>query len=267
VASGPGTESQLAVQAQTLDALIELLLCARPGEPRGWLSITFDDGYADAASYVASRAATFRDVDFILFVCPEKILRRAGFRWDLLETSVRRGVTPEAAKALFDAPLDPVLENARPELLALGDAPGLELATAEALRALAEVPNVAIGNHTNLHALSRAQPFELIREDFRRSTALLEQLLGSAPRHFAFPFGTPGEAFDVRHVTAVRALGYARIWTTEARASRPAQHVQGALLPRCPIVGLRSVESLAGWLVAKVLNQGIRGELSIAERP
>jgi peptidoglycan/xylan/chitin deacetylase (PgdA/CDA1 family) len=266
VSEGPTSSSPLSIPARRLDELIELLLSARAAYPRGWLTVTFDDGYADAARYVAARAPALPEVAFTLFVCPEKVVRRAGFRWDLKESALRAGLGPAEAERLDGLPMALDGENARPELLALGDAPEYQLVTAEALGRLAQQQNVEIGNHTNLHAVATALPLELVREDYRRSTALLRGLLGAPPRQLAFPFGTPGSELDSRHLEAARALGYARLWSTEARAWWADDARPGAVLPRCPLDGRSSVDGLAGWLLAKLLNARLKPGRSFAPR-
>jgi peptidoglycan/xylan/chitin deacetylase (PgdA/CDA1 family) len=266
VAATPEDPAPLRIPAARLDALLELLLSARPGRPGGWLTVSFDDGYDDAARYVASRGPALPEVGFSLFVCPEKLVTRAGFRWDLKERSLAAGQSAAEAARVAGLPMDLTGENARTELLGLADAPAYRLVTVEALAPLAALKNVTIGNHTSLHALATALPFELIREDYRRSTALLTRWLGAPPTEFAFPFGTPGAELDTRHVEAARALGYTRLWSTEARAYRPAELVPGALLPRCPIDGVRSVEGLAGWLAAKLFQQRFRRGRSFERR-
>ena len=55
----------MAIRDRDLDATIELLLASRPRAGR-WLTVTFDDGYEDAAAWVDARAARFREVDFVL---------------------------------------------------------------------------------------------------------------------------------------------------------------------------------------------------------
>ena len=176
-----------------LDALIELLLSFRAG-PSGWLTLSFDDGYLDAAEYVRTRGPRFPSVEFMFFVCPEKLERRAGFRWDLAERALTSGLTREAAMALLDAPPRDD-ENGRADLRALAEAPEFKLATVETVRELAHLPNVVIGNHTDLH-LSAAKVLTdaQVEADYRRSTAKFAALFG-AQRHFAFPYGTPRHHF------------------------------------------------------------------------
>ena len=70
-----------------LDSLIDLLLASRTGDGR-WLTVSFDDGYEDSARFIASRSPKYPGVDFMFFVCPEKLETRAGFRWDLAEEAM-----------------------------------------------------------------------------------------------------------------------------------------------------------------------------------
>lgn len=248
----------LSMPAPELDALIELLLASRAGEAKGWLSVTFDDGYADAGDYLRTRAGRFPDVEFIFFVCPEKSEQRAGFRWDLVEEGLKAGTPPEAAQALMRAPVDAQAENQRAELRALSAHPAYRLSTLEELRELAALPNVRLGNHTNLHLSSQQSPDEVVKADFERSTRQFERLFGPQ-RHFAFPFGTPRHHVEQRHVDWLHALGDFPLWTTEARPYRLAERRPRAVLPRFPVDGAKTAPELAGWIAARALNFKVRG--------
>src|SRR5688500_8648063 len=57
----------LTIAPGELDELIGMFIEVRPENPR--LTVTFDDGYADAAQYVADRAPRFPTVEFLVFVC------------------------------------------------------------------------------------------------------------------------------------------------------------------------------------------------------
>ena len=241
----------LSMPAPELDELIELLVAARPAR----VSITFDDGYRDAAAYIRARAARFPGVDFIFFVCPEKAELRAGFRWDLVEERLKRSATD--AHAPLEEPVNVEQENHRPDLRALSEG-DYGLCTIDELKALWRTPNVQLGNHTNLHLSSAKSPDETVRADFERSTATFTRLFG-APRHFAFPFGTPRHHFGQRHVEWLRALGEAQIWTTEARPFRPGEVEPGAVLPRFPVDGSKDARTLAGWIAARALDFRARG--------
>ena len=219
----------LTIEAARLDALIELLLESRRTAVRSerWLVVTFDDGYADAFEYVSSRSDRYRNVEWLLFVCPEKIRKGAGFRWDLMK---------EQGQGVHDiAPLsggfDVCAENDREELQALSSNPCYRLASRDECLRIRERANVEIGNHTNSHFALGAIALEQGRADLLASTNDFRELFGT-PRHFAFPFGTPGSEFKPEHVEMARDLGYEAIWTTEPRPFDPEERVFGALLPR-----------------------------------
>jgi peptidoglycan/xylan/chitin deacetylase (PgdA/CDA1 family) len=212
--------------------------------------VTFDDGYRDAAQWLEQNAARFPQVEFLFFVCPEKLERRAGFRWDLVET---RG-TEHAEQLMWTVP-DVAIENTRSELRELAQRPEFALATVEELRRLAQLPNVKLGNHTNLHLSSARFPDEVVKQDFANSTAAFERLFGKQ-QHFAFPFGTPGHHFTQKHVDWLRALGDFTIWTTEARPFRADER---GVLPRFPVDGQKDVASLSGWIAARSLDFRVRG--------
>lgn len=242
----------LSIPAPELDELIELLREAKPAR----LSVTFDDGYREVASYLRTRAPRFPDVDFTFFVCPEKAEQRAGFRWDLVEEARKAGV--DRKLELLKAPADVLLENSRPDLRALQQLEDYALCTVDELKELTEFPNVRLGNHTSLHLSAASSPDEVVRADFERSTAVFTRLFG-APREFAFPYGTPGRHFQQRHVDWLRTLGDFPIWTTEARPYRLGELGRGAVLPRFPVDGRKDASELAGWIAARSLDFRARG--------
>jgi peptidoglycan/xylan/chitin deacetylase (PgdA/CDA1 family) len=250
-------QSGLSIEAATLDALTELLLRRRPGSAAGWLSLSFDDGYADAVEYVRTRAPRFPSVDFFLFVCPRKLERRAGFRWDLVERLLAAGTPRHEALARLDDAFSTAEENERPELRGLADDPAFALATVEELRDLARLPNVHLGNHTNLHASPRRLPDDVAARDYRESRADFERLFGPQ-RHFAFPFGSPRHHVEARQADLARATGPCELWSTEARPYRLEERRPGAVLPRFPVDGSKTASELAGWIAARALDFRLR---------
>ncbi len=231
-----------------LDDLVDLLLSSRPGAKGRWLTLAFDDGYADAADWVARRAPSLPEVNFLFFVCPEKTELRAGFRWDV----------PQLADTTKDGPLPGTEENARPELLEAATRPQNRLATLAEVRALAQFPNVTLGNHTNLHLpltrLSHAQA----AAELSGSRDAFVRLFGPQTQ-FAFPFGTPGLSFDKRHVALLRELGTELIWSTEPRPFAVDERVTGALLPRLAVDGRWSLYAQAAWIARCALAFRGRG--------
>lgn len=241
-----------------LDAAVELLLESRPDARERWLTLSFDDGYADSAEYIATRAARYPQVQFAFFVCPEKLETRAGFRWDLAERALSRGASRDEAVALLHAPVDLATENQREDLRALGDDADFRLCTVDEVRALKRFPNVLVGNHTNVHLPATTLPEDVVREEYRRSLDAFTRLFG-APAEVAFPFGTPVKEFAAPHVAAWRALGGFVVWTTESRPFRPEERKPGAVLPRYAVDGRLSGAELVAWMAARAAKFSLRG--------
>jgi hypothetical protein len=233
-----------------LDALLELLVSARPEDER-WLTVTFDDGYEDAAEYLRTRASKFPSVDFIFFICPEKTERGVGFRWDLVEQG-------KAAFAEIHKALDIRGENRRQELMLLSSLPEYRLASVEDCEELAALPNVTLGNHTNCHFQQTALVAADAQAEYETSLRDFGRLFGPQ-RHFAFPFGTPGKEFDASHVERLRELGRFLIWSTEPRPYGAAEVTPGAVLPRFPIDGTWTHKELVFWVAFRALRYRLRG--------
>jgi hypothetical protein len=214
------------MRAEELDELIELLLAARGGDG-SWLTVCFDDGYADAGRYIESRASRFPGVAWLLFVCPEKLTKRAGFRWDLPPGAPQSDVS--------SPPLDVRTENERNDLRELGDKPDCAIMTVDECRQIAKLPNVFLGNHTNCHFRQTLLTLEDSRYDITKSRRDFEELFGRTD-HFAFPFGTPGREFNESHVQVAKELGYTHVWSTEARPYWAEERTRGAI-PRYMIFG------------------------------
>ncbi|MBI5548816.1 MAG: polysaccharide deacetylase family protein [Deltaproteobacteria bacterium] len=231
VCQSPARPAWMSMPVQELDRLLELAVAARPMTKDRWLTVCFDDGYADAAEYVAQRAPGFPGVEWLVFICPEKIEKRTGFRWDLLD---EYGRPPSDAK-LF-APFDLERENDRDDLRDVATQPEFRIVTLAQCRLLQAIPNVLLGNHTNVHPKLVLLTPEQASREFLRSAQAFERLFGKQ-EHFAIPFGTPEEDFDESHVALLRALTRARIWSTEPRPFRPSERVLGATLPRFALDG------------------------------
>jgi peptidoglycan/xylan/chitin deacetylase (PgdA/CDA1 family) len=237
------TPSQLVIDPGNLDALIELLLRARV-DGRRHLTVTFDDGYADAAEYVESRHARYPDVTWLVFVCPEKLTTRAGFRWDAADG---------------DAPLDVRAENGRAELRGLGDAKASRLMTVAECHRLQKLTNVVLGNHTNTHFRHTDLSFEDSRFEIAKSREDFEALFGPTP-HFAFPFGTPGSEVGPEHARSAHELGYSHVWGTEPRPYRDDESNDALLLlPRFPVVGTWPARKLALYMTIRATRWRLRG--------
>lgn len=210
-----------------------------------WLTITFDDGYDDACHYVETRAPRFPNVEFLLFVCPTKLERRVGFRWDL---PVVDDTTPRDLRQ----------ENERADLRAAAHLHDCQLASVERCRGLRRLENADVGNHTNCHFRARCLDTADIEQELSSSSADFQRLFGPQ-RHFAFPFGKPEEDFGAREIGILRALGPHIVWTT-ARRPYPAAHRRpGAVLPRFPVDGRATADQLGFWIALLSLRAQARG--------
>lgn len=205
-----------------LDQLIELLVGSRSRKSEPWLTLTFDDGYADAVEYVHSRAGRYPQIEWLVFPCPMRAERRQAFHWD----------------------------TGKP----------CQLATVQALNALKRLPNVTLGNHTNSHSVQTLLNPTEAEEEYVSSAADFRRLFGESPLHFAFPFGTPQHEFEARHVELLRRLCPTTIiWSTERRPFRGEERRPGAVLPRFSIDSTWSYRQIALWICAHSVRFRLNG--------
>jgi hypothetical protein len=243
------------VTASRLNELIAMIEPHHRGSSK--LTLTFDDGYRDAVTYVTHRAPQLPHVDWILFPCPGKTRTRAGYRWDLHEVQRRSGSSVDF-DAVMGSPIDLANENQRADLLVLGDDDDFALATVEELRTAAEQPNVRIGNHGNTHFSFLGLSDSDAAQEIRDSARALDDLFGSHT-DFAFPFGAPGSEFCGRHVDLVRSCYPAvTIWSTEGRPFRPEEESDGIVLPRIPHFGDWSAKRMLAFMTYCAASTRVR---------
>ncbi|MGA9525603.1 MAG: hypothetical protein WBV82_29360 [Myxococcaceae bacterium] len=249
-------DPSLTIAPGELDALIEFLLSTRP-RTQSWLTVAFDDGYEDAAQYILTSIDRFPTVEWIYFVCPEKIEHRVGFRWDLFEQKQKAGIPVDFDAVMF-GDLDVEAENRRSDLKGLCTLPEYRLADVDLCRELHRLPRVSLGNHTNGHFCQTLLTLNQASEEYRRSVSDFARLFGPQS-HFAFPFGTPQESFEQRHVSELRARGSFTIWSTEQRPYAPGERKPGAVLPRYPIDGTRTWRQSAFSIALYAAKWRMRG--------
>jgi hypothetical protein len=205
---------------------------------------------------LTARAPRFPSIEWIFFVCPAKTERRVGFRSDAYERLLHAGSSLAFEQFMLEA-LDPERENLRPDLGGLGSDPLTRLATVEECRALARLPNVTLGNHSNAHLPFTLLEREAVRSDVRRSFADFERLFGPCA-HFAIPFGTPGLEFLAEHVADIRSSWHGTLWSTERRPYRPEERCAGAVLPRFAPGRTQGARRIAAWIGLVCLLARIR---------
>ena len=238
----------LTIKGSSLDVVLGELSALAPITQT---TVTFDDGYKDAADYVDTRAPRFSSLRFLFNVCPQKAEQRAGFRWDLHEhLRGTGGHAPDNVDQFLRENADVANENAREELKGLADREPFRLATVDEVKALARHSNVSLGNHSNCHfPLCRLNDEDLQRE-LESSKRDFERHFGPM-RHFAFPFGFPGVHFGRREITLLRNLGAERIWSTKESPYASQGQTPGAVLPRVQLLGTWSVKHMLLWITQR----------------
>jgi hypothetical protein len=259
-------QPELTVAPEVLDELLAFLTSSMPGAP-AQLFLCFDDGYADAAHYVAARAPLHSSVQWLFFVCPEKTEKRVGFRWDLYETTAegqKRGGDPDS---FLDGELDIDAENRRPELRRIAESGDFSLATVSECAQLACLRNVSLGNHTNCHFRLTALPEDQAERELIGSTADFERLWGTC-RHFAFPFGAPVQDFTTDHVRIVNQTRPVLSWSTQQRPFRPAEIAPGAVLPRFTVYQFGNIKAMVMkiCLLSSLFRRHLLGVLETVPR-
>jgi peptidoglycan/xylan/chitin deacetylase (PgdA/CDA1 family) len=246
---------EMTARPRAIDDFLDLVapMHARPNEP---LVMSFDDGYADAAEYVATRALRYPAVDWLFFLCPEKTEKQAGYRWDLYARRRREGERIGSYRAFLRDDLAIEHENDRGALRAVAAQPEYRLASLEQCRRLARLPNVTLGNHTDTHfeltLLSEAE----VAKELMRSTIRFEGLFGRSLEHFAFPFGGNGQVAS-SHVTYLRSLRNPVMWTTQGLPFAPANQIAGSVMPRFVFMGTWSPRANALWIAVQSLRHRI----------
>ena len=199
--------------------------------------VTFDDGYRDNLTN-ALPIAESKGVPITVFVTSGILGNHNGFWWDRLGTLLRsrpphvtqidlplggRNVRLPLGSSGIRADLDSVRRQLLPlrvteieraldavaEQWQVGSAPPADARTltAEDLRRLAASGTATIGAHTVDHVRLRDRSAAEQQETISGSKGELEQSIGRAVSHFAYPFGDRDD-FDDRSVDAVRSAAF-----------------------------------------------------------
>jgi peptidoglycan/xylan/chitin deacetylase (PgdA/CDA1 family) len=204
---------------------IEELLAHRAAAaplPKRAVVITFDDGYLDCLRYAVPILSAYRFV--AVFYLVSGLLGKTS-RWLLEE----RGIN----LPLLDLP-------AARELAATG---------------------FQIGSHSVSHPHLTTLPADGCREELCASREALEDGLGLAVEHLAYPYGD----FDARVRTMAAEAGYRTACGVRAGLARPGDDLLS--LPRVPVSGGDRLFDFACRLVrASRPIDLLRGKLALADR-
>jgi peptidoglycan/xylan/chitin deacetylase (PgdA/CDA1 family) len=259
-----------------IDDLPSRLGQARTARP--FAVLTFDDGYRDNLEHGAPILRR-HGAPWALFVTTEFADGRGRLWWLELEEAVARldRVALDLGEARLDLPCRTAAEKqaafeevywrlrAGPEtalrdaIAALGRAAGIDPQALTAklclgwdeLRILARDPAVTIGAHTVSHPMLAKHDAATVRRELRDSRTAIEQRLGRAVTHFAYPVGDCTSA-GPREFEASRDAGF-----TTAVTTRPG-HVFAAhaghlhALPRVSVNGLFQTEAALRALLSGV---------------
>ena len=199
--------------------------------------VTLDDGYRDNLTN-ALPIAEAKGVPITVFVTSGILGNHRGLWWDRLGTllrsrppHVREIDLPVAGRnvrlALGSSGIRADLDSVRSHLLPLrvteieraldavseqwqvssASPPDAETLSPEDLRQLAASDTVTIGAHTIDHVRLRDRPAREQQDTISGSKRELEQSIGLAVSHFAYPFGRHDD-FDDRSVDAVRSAAF-----------------------------------------------------------
>jgi peptidoglycan/xylan/chitin deacetylase (PgdA/CDA1 family) len=141
-------------------------------------------------------------------------LGSSGIRADL--DSVRRHLLPLRVTEIERA-LDAVSDQWQ---VGSASPPDAETLNPEDLLQLAASDTVTIGAHTVDHVRLRDRPAREQQDTISGSKRELEQSIGRAVSHFAYPFGRRDD-FDDRSVDAVRSAAFDTACTTLPGTARP----------------------------------------------
>jgi peptidoglycan/xylan/chitin deacetylase (PgdA/CDA1 family) len=108
--------------------------------------------------------------------------------------------------------------------------------TWDELLALAADPLVTIGAHTVNHVMLSKASDEVVRSELRMGRAVLESVLGAAPRHLAYPYGDVTTA-GPREFAIAAELGFKTAVTTRPGMLFPEHRDHLTALPRISLNG------------------------------
>ena len=262
-------------------SLNDIISHLRPRSKR-FVAITFDDGYRDNFDLALPIFQRY-GVPFTIFITSGMVRRTLSYWWRCLEELLLRKqsldagflgkrinlATRDAKLAAWQPLRDAYLfdqNSARQELTALFAREGIsetqlldqDTLDEEMVKALARIPGVEIGGHTENHPQLSKLTDDEAKTEIQGNKAYLESLIDREVRHFAYPFGGK-EDCGPREFAMVRDLGFATAVTTRNANLFPEHAAALTALPRLGFSGEQ--------LNAILLHLKLAGGTRLAEAP
>ncbi len=253
------------LKAQGWDVVPMDAVAGRLRNPTGrpFAALTFDDGYRDNVEH-ALPILKRHGAPFTVYVASGFADGAAPLWWlDLADSLEREAQPAKAFAALYHdwrrrpdlleriaARTDPAAARERTRSLCLDW---------DALRTLAAEPLCTIGAHTLTHPILGALDPATAETEIAGSKSVIEERLGRAIRHFAYPVGDPAAA-GPREFAMARGAGFDTAVTTRPGMLFPghAEHLHA--LPRLSVNGFhQSLPALRALLTGApfaLLNRG-----------
>ncbi len=278
---------QLGYDLLTMDEAV-LRLTDPAGSARRFAVLSFDDGFRDNLEW-ALPVLEREGAPGIFYITPGFAERAARLWWVELEEAIRRAdrvqlsiagesldlpaVTPQDKTLAFAAVYWRLRRGSEDQLLktiaALAhqagvDGPALveELCLDWAgIGTLASHPRVTIGAHTVSHAMLAKHEADRVRAELADGKRLLEQRLGRAVRHLAYPVGDRTSASQREFLLASEA-GYASAVTTRPGLIFSDHRHHLTALPRVSVNGnhqtIGNLDVLLSGVAFTLWNRGRR---------
>jgi len=228
-----------------------------------FVAFTFDDGYRDNIETAYPILQSFC-VPFTLFVCSGFVDRATPIWWLSLEQIIQKNNVIELklpgtrhvlhcigkhekrrafeqAMLLLSKVSNDELQECMTVLCAEMDHDAMalverEMSTWEMLRELNKNPLVTIGAHTRSHPFLPYLTLEEARREMIDAQERIEQMIGSRPEFFAYPYGFEG-AVNEREVILAQEVGFKAAFTTRKGLLSAAHAAHSWALPRVSING------------------------------
>jgi peptidoglycan/xylan/chitin deacetylase (PgdA/CDA1 family) len=266
----------------SLDEMAERL---KRGSRARFVCLTFDDGYRDNLEW-AYPILKRHCIPFAIYLTTGVPDRQACLWWQIVDRAV--AAAPELEITVDRVPRRLACQTAAEKRAAVAEvhrilralpdeaqrralvadlaeragvdayAPTRELGlTWDEVRMLAADPLVTIGAHTVSHPFLSKLPANEARWEMAAGAARIEEMLGTAPAHFSYPYGDAGAA-GPRDFALAQEAGFATAVTTRPGVLFPEHRTHLWALPRISLNGemqrLRYVDVLVSGVGTAVFN-------------